>query len=214
MRIGIAALLVLLFVPTVSIAGSEPDQRQHGAHVHGQATGTLALDDDRLSLSLVIPGINLAGFEHAPRDENQRERLVHTVAHLESGRWMTVDPDGACRVESLTVARPGFGEDGAAQVNDSQHQHSHHDHDNDHHHDHGHQHDHDHDHEQAHHHEHAEFHIEASLHCQHPERLSWLDLDLFAEYEGNELMRIDVLTDQVVDRARLRPGNFRIHLDE
>ncbi len=204
MRIDIVGLFVLLVVATVSIASAETAQRQHGAHVHGQGTGTVALDDDRLSLSLVIPGTNLVGFEHAPRDEGQRQHLDHIAAHLESGRWIAMDPDGACSIESLTVGKPGFGRESKGQAKESRHDHT----------DHHHGHQQGHDHETAHHHEHAEFHVDASLHCQHPERLSWLDLDLFNDYEGNEMMRIDVLTDQFADRARLGPGSFRLHLHQ
>ncbi len=179
------AILPALGLPAGSL------ERQHGAHVHGQAYGTLAVDEGRVSLSLVFPGMNLVGFEHAPRDDAQRARLRSVRQALESGAWLELDPGGDCRVERLDLAMPGFGDDRV------------HDHDHDHDHDgHGDHHDH----------EHAEFHLELGVECSRPDRLAWIALDLFDAFPANEEVRIDVLTDTLAERVRLTATNSRIRL--
>lgn len=200
--------------------------RQHGAHVHGEATGNLSLDDERLRLELTIPGVNLVGFEHPPRDESQRAALADTLAFLNAGDWVDTHPAGRCELVSANAHTHGFreAEDGEEHDESNHHGHDHsHDyahqdhHGHDHHHGHEHKHDHDHDHGHDHHghdhdHDHAEFHLVISWTCQRPDALGWIDIDLFSDYPGNERMVIDVLTDRTASRERLQPNRIRINL--
>lgn len=48
------------------------------------------------------------------------------------------------------------------------------------------------------------------LQCQRPERLRWLDLDLFERFPVNEAVMVDVVTDSIQTRARLGPGRTRV----
>ena len=198
-----AVVLFVLFtgLPGILIAGEL--QRQHGAHVHGEATGSLAMDGDVIYIELDIPGINLVGFEHPPRTENQSETLERVIADLESGRWLMADARGECEMENIEVGTPGFG------LNDD---HDHHGHHHDHHHEHHEDHHHGHEHDDDHGHEHAEFKVQARINCRSAERLRWVDLELFADYPANETMRIDVLTETLATRARLGPSRARIDL--
>ncbi len=207
-------MLLMLFtsLPGILIAGEL--QRQHGAHVHGEATGSLAMDGGEIHIELDIPGVNLAGFEHPPRTEEQSETLERVIADLESARWLIADPRAECSIEKIEIATPGF-------ERDEGHDHGHHhdDHDgHDHNERHGDHHDHGHSHDEGHHdidhhgHEHAEFRIKVRLECSHPASLGWIDLELFDDYPANERMRIDVLTEALATRARLTPGRTRIDL--
>jgi hypothetical protein len=196
MKFLLFTISVLMILPAIALhAGSL--ERQHGAHVHGQATGTLAVDDGRVTLSLLIPGVNLVGFEHAPNDDVQRQ-LLHSVKQaLGSGDWIELDPGGNCRLESIELDTPGFAEDS-----------EHHPHD----HDHGHGQDHAHHHSHEHDHDHAEFRLDIHIECEQTERLEWVALDLFDDYPANEELRIDVLTDTRAERVRLTANRTRIHL--
>ncbi len=203
-------LLILLLAMALQAGSLE---RQHGAHVHGQATGTLAVDSDRLSLSLVVPGMNLVGFEHAPRDDVQRDRLHAVKEVLESANWLEFDPDGGCRVDRIELATPGFGDDEEHLHDHEQHDHSHdHDHGNEDRHPHHHE-EHDHGHGHDDHHEHAEFRIEVGVDCARADRLSWMEVELFEDYPANEEVRIDVLTDTRAERVRLSANATRIQLN-
>ncbi len=138
-------------------------ERQHGAHVHGEASGTMALDGSQLQLELEIPGVNLVGFEHPPRTDEQAQRLAATLARLNDGAWLQTDPRGECRIERINAQGRGFNT-GQAQTSES-HRHDeegrrsdrhHHAHDQDH--DHKHEHEHEHEHEQSHGHDHHDRH--------------------------------------------------------
>lgn len=207
MKTLLVPMSLLFILPAAVQAGSL--ERQHGAHVHGQATGTLAVDAHRLTLSLVMPGMNLVGFEHAPVDDAQREHLHAVGQALQSGGWLEFDPDGECRIDRIELAMPGFDDE----------RHSH-DADHAHHHDHGdrdrHRHDvdgHAHRHGRGEHHEHAEFRIEVEIDCVRVQRLSWIELDLFENYPANEEIRMDVLTETRAQQARLRANDSRIQLN-
>ena len=204
-------------------AASAEIERQHAPHVHGVATGTLSMDNGDLRLELEIPGMNLIGFEHAPRNDEQQAALDGILAFLRTAEWVQTDPRGACELASINAHTHGFGADGHYHehghgddhdhAHDRQHDHHGHEHGHDHAHDHEHRHDHEHSHDHHHHdHDHSEFHIVIGLECERPERLGWVDLRLFDGYPGNERMDIDVLTETLATQARLTPGNERINL--
>ena len=171
-------------------------ERQLDAHVHGTATGNLSLDRGDLRLELEIPGFNLVGFEHAPASEDQQAALDSAVAFLRAADWLTTDPRGGCEIASVAAHTHGFGETDDHDHGDS-HSHDHHDHNHDHH-DSGN--------------DHSEFHLVAMLECDSPERLRWIDLDLFDAYPGNEEMVVDVLTATLATQVLLRSGSERIAL--
>ena len=212
MKTQLLQTIILITLPVMALEAGLLE-RQHGAHVHGQASGTLAIDADRLSLSLVVPGMNLVGFEHAPNDEVQHERLQAVRQALESGAWLAIDPGGDCRRARVELATPGFGE-----ARDRRHARDHHDHDHgQHHHDRKHRHE-DHgehagdDHRHDPDHEHAEFRLEVRVECNRPQDLAWIDLGLFDDYPANEEMRIDVITETRAERVRLSASDSRIRL--
>lgn len=217
-----------LIITGIMLSAPLPAQieRQHDAHVHGAAEGNLVLEDTRLRLELEIPGVNLVGFEHSPRNDDQRKLLADTLSLLERGDWLLTDPRGQCALKSVDAHTHGFGkskqegeaEPGHDSHDDYQHghgsDHAHHDH-AEHHQDHHHHeagHDADHHAHHEHDHEHAEFHLVAVLECQSPERLRWVDLALFDDFPGNETIRLDVLTDQLATRLRLHSRSTRVDL--
>lgn len=248
----LSAAILLSLGLAASLSAVAQLERQHSAHVHGVATGNLAQDGQSFRLELEIPGINLVGFEHAPRTEAQQESLKAVLALLNQGEWLSIDGRGRCDVERINAHTHGFAADEEGDYGDKPADHADHDHadpahghegDHGHHHDshrhghdhdhgrehehghshsHAHEHEHDHDdaahdhahgeHDRHHDHDHAEFHIVAHIQCQQPEALRWMDLNLFADFPGNERMSIDVLTDTTIGRAELVPGGARIDL--
>ncbi len=173
-------------------------ERQHGAHVHGQANATLSQDGPRYTLELTIPGANLVGFEHPPRDEPEYTRIDETLEWFAEHPWLVLDDRGDCRVDGVSADATGYGRPGEDKP-DGAHEHSSepdHDHDR-----------HDHDH-----HDHAEFRILARVECADPDRLRWMEVDLFRDFPGNEKVRIDSFTDRGQKQFRLTPDNRRIDL--
>ena len=177
------ALCCLLVLPAIALAQIE---RQHHAHVHGTATGNLAIDGEIMRLELEIPGVNLVGFEHAPVDADQQTSLDQTIEFLRSATWLEADPQGQCEIATVSAHTHGFDSGG------------------------GHEHHHDHEHHE---HGHSEFHLVVTMECEAPVRVGCVDLQLFDRYPGNEEMLIDVLTMSLATQARLTAGQSRIELD-
>jgi len=213
---GLAGLAIAL--SGVPVIGQSQIERQHAAHVHGEATGTLVVDGRLVELELTLPGYNLVGFEHAPRTSEQQAALDSAVAYLSDRAWLNPHTGSSCRVTELYAGTRGFTEaehrDDTRSGEDDQAAHEHeHDHDHDHEHSEpgsGFDSEHAHDHGPSD--GHAEFHVLAKLDCASPQGLDWIELDLFERFPGNEVLVLDVLTDQLAARTRLRAGSERVEL--
>ena len=204
---GIARALIGVIVVLMATPVSAQIERQHAAHVHGEATGSLAVDGSTVSVQLALPGHNVVGFEHPPRTDAQQQRFDQAMNVLQQGEWLRFNPAAGCATQSMSATPSGFG--GAQSMNDQggdDHDHGH-DNDNHHHDDHGHDHGHDQSHDDN---SHAQFELAAVAECARPEALQWAEVQLFDGFPNNELIVVDVLTAQSVFQARLAPGASRI----
>lgn len=104
-RSSFLVLPVLLFAAAGPSAGAV---RQLGAHVHGQATVDIALDQGHLQIGLHLPGHDAVGFEHPPGTAAERKALDHALAVLRSARWIEPSHDAACRLRKADVSAPGL----------------------------------------------------------------------------------------------------------
>lgn len=196
----IGAVVLLTATPV-----SAQIERQHAAHVHGEATGSLAVDGSTVSVQLALPGHNVVGFEHPPRTDAQQQRFDQAMTALQQGEWLQFNPAAGCAVESMSTTPSGFGGVQSRGVQGGD------DHDHDHGHDNGHDHDHDHTNDQSHDHDsHAQFELTAVAECARPEALQWAEVQLFDGFPNNEQIVVDVLTAQSVFQAQLVPGADRI----
>jgi hypothetical protein len=69
-----------------------------GAHEHGIARLSLAVDDTEVTLDFRAPGASLYGFEHTPRTDAERlarDEAVRLVRE-ELGRFVTLPKEAAC----------------------------------------------------------------------------------------------------------------------
>ncbi|MDR9389363.1 MAG: DUF2796 domain-containing protein [Wenzhouxiangella sp.] len=187
---GIVHALIGVIVLLAATPVSAQIERQHAAHVHGEATGSLAVDGSTVSVQLALPGHNVVGFEHPPRTDAQQQRFDQAMNALQQGEWLAFNPAAGCATQSMSATPSGFGGDD-------------HDHDHDHGHDHGHDQSHDDD-------SHAQFELVAVAECARPEALQWAEVQLFDGFPNNEQIVVDVLTAQSVFQARLAPGASRI----
>jgi len=199
------ALGAFLFLSALPAAAQI--ERQHGAHVHGEGSGSLAIDGENLSMVLEIPGFNVVGFEHAPNNSSQRTELDNALSILNKGQWLTLDPRGDCEISKQSATAEGFGEEAMASGAEAGDDHNHHHHDD---HSHGHDHadSHDHDHGD----DHAQFKIEIEAVCQATDALGWMDIDLFSSFPNNERITLNVLTQTNAFQARLAANDTRIDL--
>ncbi|SFR60293.1 Protein of unknown function [Marinobacter daqiaonensis] len=106
-RSGCLALLLVLLAPGHALAGGKHDHghdhgHQQSAHVHGQAQLQVALEDRTVDLIFRSPAANLVGFEHQPRNEDQKQQLDQTREWLANTPLVNTD-NGDCTVVSGTA---------------------------------------------------------------------------------------------------------------
>lgn len=106
MRLLLVTLIPALLAPLV------PDAWASKAHEHGVAQVDVAIDGARLAIALSTPLDNLVGFERAPRNEAERQRVAEAVARLKDGeRLFGFDAAAGCKLarSSLDSALLGLG---------------------------------------------------------------------------------------------------------
>lgn len=82
---------------------SETDHREHGAHVHGAAALMIAWSGNEMAIDLETPAYNVLGFEYAPTSDEEKALLEESVAALEAGDLLQLNPDAECTVVSADV---------------------------------------------------------------------------------------------------------------
>ncbi len=179
-----AAVLVLSYVA----AGTTAAETSQGVHEHGAAEVELALEGSDVLVNFASPLYNLVGFEHAPRDDRDREAVAATLVLLDDpGNLVLLQADAACTVVELDI------EWEMASTEEEEHEHdeaSEHDAQADEHDAHG-VHDADehdaHDADQHDEYDGEEGHADASVairyRCDHPDRLNSLDITAFESFE-------------------------------
>lgn len=167
-------------------------ERQHGAHVHGQGSGTMAIDEQTISLSLEMPGFNIVGFEHPPTNQTQRAEIEAALMIFKTGQWLNMDSQGRCVVSKTSATADGY--DPPMDDDEAGHHHSH-DHQN---------------HESEG--DHAYFEVNVEAVCAAIDELEWVEINLFASFPNNERITLDVLIQTGALQARLDASTTRVNL--
>lgn len=157
---------------------------QHDAHVHGAAHLDVAVDGAVLSLQLESPLDNLLGFEHAPRDKAERDKVAQMAAKLRATEKLFVPtPAAACQPEAVSLASSVLppellGERSAGKSA-----------------------------EQAEEEEEGHADLDASwqFRCAHPEALRGMEVRLFQDFSGLREIETQVATPRGQQGARLTP---------
>ncbi len=91
-------------------------------HRHGVSELLVALDGNNLTLELIAPGKDIAGFEDAPKTREQKERYAKIVAFLKSaGKMFGPSEKAACRASDVRVLEKLSDEHDAAHADDETH---------------------------------------------------------------------------------------------
>ena len=193
------AVSALLFV--VASSGLRPSSaagahRQHGAHVHGEATLNIGLDGQLLLISLEAPGMSVLGFEHPVRDDSERTLYRHALDLFgKPDQWLTLPASAACVLESSTVEPHGFAspsEEGqTAQHGGSAAPHT----------------------EEAHH-EHADFDVTYRYACHVPLAVRTLDVRLFDAFPDLHKINVELVLPDRQGSQVLLPGTTTIPLSQ
>jgi len=108
MRVDTYRLALAFYVASVAPqAQADTDTAQsHGAHVHGIASLTFALEQQQAELMLESPLVNLTGFEHAPHTAAELAQWDKTRSLLQSGQWLQLPAAAQCRLVSHQLEQP------------------------------------------------------------------------------------------------------------
>lgn len=83
----------------------------HEAHTHGIGRLEVAVDGSRLSVAFQAPAADVVGFEHAPRDQGQREAAAAAERLLRAHAGLfAMPPSARCRFLSAEVDSPWAGD--------------------------------------------------------------------------------------------------------
>ncbi len=169
--------------------------RQAGAHVHGLASLSVALDGNTLSVELESPLDSLVGFEHAPKNDAERKALDGAVATLKDPAKVIALPAAAgCKTGEADIHLPdSFGPGGHA-------------------HDDGHKHDAKDGHDHGHGHGHADLTASYSFTCATPSALDKAELALFKAFPRMEKVEATVLAGTAQKAASLTPKRASLDL--
>ncbi|KIE20799.1 zinc-binding protein [Vibrio sinaloensis] len=223
----LSPIAALIAVAVSHVAIAEEGFRQHEAHVHGEVELNIAQDGKELLMEITAPGADVVGFEHAPKNDEQKKILADAVATLnQADSVFTLSAAAGCHVEHVAVTHTLGKEsdhhdhdehkhdDHDEHKHDDHHDHDHDEHKHDDHHDHDHdehKHDdhHDHDHEHS---GHGEFTVEYHYHCDNIAKLETIDTAWFKQFPATEALKVNVLTDTKQEALRLQPKRTEISL--
>jgi hypothetical protein len=155
-----------------AFAAAADEHRQLGAHMHGHGRLNIAIEDKIVSMELEVPGADIAGFEHEPNTAEQKAMVEKAKAKLADGLSLFApSPAAGCVLKSAKVSTEAEHGD-----------------------EHGREH-------EAHGgkpeeagHRHSEFHVEYSLECLSPSRLTSMTFDYFRAFPGAEELDVSVIS--------------------
>ena len=162
---------------------SETDHHQHGSHVHGEAVLNLAIENKTILIEFESPAMNIIGFEHEPKTEeqisitNEANQLLRDYSNL-----LTI-PGSQCKQTESTLE---FAHD--VDKEDSHH--------NDHH-----------GHEEA----HSDYHLIYTVSCDSLTELK-IQINLFKHFPGVEHANLNWISEQKQGKLELSPENNIVEL--
>jgi len=84
--------------------GQAKEHRQHGAHVHGSAYMSIAIEKNQVAMDFDVPGIDLVGFEHKAKTAHDKKTLSNRLDYLRKHADPLQFPaDSICRITSRRV---------------------------------------------------------------------------------------------------------------
>ncbi len=162
------------------------------AHEHGIAHLDVAKEAESLSLMLVSPALNFAGFEHAPKNAEQHKKLEEVEQQLKQGYSLfEVADDALCILKKVKLEDTPLKED----------QKNNHDHDHDHEHEHN-------SHDEG----HSDYRISYEFKCADPAKLENLTVNLFKIFPATEEIRYQVVGETFQKGGSLKPSQTVIPL--
>jgi hypothetical protein len=171
-------LSVLLTLAGAASALSLPVQaqkREAGAHEHGRGTLNIAVEGNKVTMELEVPGVDIVGFEHVAKTRREKQAVEKAKSQLQAPLALFKLPAAAaCRA---TEAKVEFGaeedeakaKDGGKAPGAKGGKAKHDD-------------------------EHSEFHAQYTLECQSPVSITGIEFPFFRAFAAAERLDVNVIT--------------------
>ena len=128
------SIFVILLIASIEISASEDEHahtddanfEDHASHEHGHATAQITFSNDTLNLKLLLPSIDIFGFEHTPQNDEQREKVLQSKSILKDAQnVLIVKPKESCLIVSTEIESVVI--DSISEKNDHGHKEDHED---------------------------------------------------------------------------------------
>ena len=128
------SIFVILLIASIEISASEDEHahtddanfEDHASHEHGHATAQITFSNDTLNLELLLPSIDIFGFEHTPQNDEQHEKVIQSKSTLKNAQnVLIVKPKESCLIKSTEIESVVI--DSISEKNDHGHKEDHED---------------------------------------------------------------------------------------
>ena len=179
-----ASLFIGLFYLATAYAETE---RQLDSHQHGSANLDIVVDADKIYLSFESPAANLIGFEHEPKNDEQKSLIDTTVQHLKnSGNVLSIAESAVCNLVKSDAEWHLQSEHADEHKKDHDHDEGHSEGHDEHEEHAAHEHHEEHESEAV----HSEFHAEYEIGCSNIEKVSEIEVILFSQFKNLEKIHV------------------------
>ena len=226
-----AAALAATLLAGAALAASDGERREHDAHEHGHGALDIVVEGEEMVIELRIPAVNVVGFEHAPKDDAEREAVRRALVPFGDAASLFVLPaEAECEVEETEAAIVSMDHEdeheGEEHADGGGHDHEKDEHETDEHAKDGHEKDgHEKDgHEKDGHEEyekdgsdsdaeaHSELRATYHFHCHAPDRLGEIDVRVFEHLLDAEEIDVRVVTPAAQLAMELNPESTLVRL--
>ena len=168
----------------LSLSTAQAETRHHDAHIHGQGSLNIAIEDQTLYMEMDIPAHDILGYESVTTD-SQKAELKQALNQLESASLWILPEAAACTLVNAKShtdqpERKEHKEHQHRENTEHQHEHKHHSH----HHD-------EHDSNNS---GHMNFTATYTYQCNNTQAISHLKTRLFDQFKHSEKLSLQALT--------------------
>lgn len=156
----------------------QAEHRQLGPHVHGQGTLDIAIEGKKISMELVVPGMDIVGFEHVPTTDAQKAEVEKAKAKLADVLGIFKLPQSAgCKADAADVENrkethhPGEKDDDDDDKPGAP--------------------------------EHSEFHATYTITCAAPESVTGMETVYFTNFAGAQLLNVNITSSKGQTQAQM-----------
>ncbi|MCG8378278.1 MAG: DUF2796 domain-containing protein [Proteobacteria bacterium] len=178
-KIIVTLVLGILSIYSLHVFSGSESEHHHTAHVHGEALLNLAIDKNTVLIEFESPAMNIIGFEHEPRTEEQINITKETNERLKNYNSVLTIPGSQCKQTDSTLE---FAHD----VDDEE-EHHHDDH---------------HEHEEV----HSDYHLQYTVSCESLADLK-IHINLFKHFPGIEHLDLNWINEQKQGKLELTSEN-------